>query len=243
MTLSKSILFVSDLHLDKNHPEITQKFLQLLSDIKPPVDALYILGDLFESWIGDDCEIPWHNDVVTALRNVTERGVPIYYLHGNRDFLLRKQFMQATGSHLLPDETRLDIYGEPVLIMHGDLLCTRDVGYLKSRKIIRNENYLRMFLLLPKFIREKVAVYLRNKSRKHTSRTAYEIMDVTQEEVVRVMEKNNVACLIHGHTHKPGRHKFQLQQQPAERIVLGAWHEHGNMLICYPSGEKQWMEW
>ena len=239
MTNTQRTLFISDLHLEKNRPEITQQFLQLLSEIKPPIDALYILGDLFETWIGDDHDIPEHGDVINALKAVTQQGLPIYFLYGNRDFLISKQFFRETGCQLLPDETRLSVYGQPVLIMHGDTLVTRDIAYMNARKKLRNRFLQRLFLCLPIGIRKKIADKAREKSMHHTSTTSYEIMDVTQDAVSRVMQKHEVNYLVHGHTHRPGIHKFTLQQEPAERIVLGAWHERGNVLVWEASGKKE----
>ena len=153
----RKTLFVSDLHLDESQPEITTQFLQLLHQLQPSVDALYILGDLFESWIGDDYEVPHYQQIITALKSVTARGTPIYFLYGNRDFLIGKKFLRETGCQLLPDETKIFLYGQPVLLMHGDTLCTKDIAYMKARKKMRNRYLQTLFLLLPLSVRINIA--------------------------------------------------------------------------------------
>jgi len=232
MIKSESTLFISDLHLDESQPAITQQFLQLLGEIRPPVvHALYILGDLFETWIGDDVGIPQHRKIIDAMKAASVRGVPIYFLCGNRDFLIGRQFLHETGCQLLQDESRLSIHGQQILLMHGDTLCTHDLAYMKARKILRNPVLRALFLCLPAGIRKKIAAFLRKKSRQHTSMTANEIMDVTEEEVLRILKKHNASLIVHGHTHRPGFHP--------ERIVLGAWHDYPNMLVWDENGEKK----
>jgi UDP-2,3-diacylglucosamine hydrolase len=240
MTTLKKTLFISDLHLDSQHPLITGWFLQLLKQDHSNVDALYILGDLFETWIGDDAKQEFHDEIIQALRTATQNGLPIYLMHGNRDFLIGRQFLQATGCQLLSDETIISLYGNNVLLMHGDTLCTRDTAYLKWRKIARNRLVQCLFLhLFPLHTRQKIANKMRAKSADYTQHAAAEIMDVTQEEVERVMKKHDVQFLIHGHTHQPNKHEFTLQQKPAMRIVLDAWHKQGNMLIWDSEGKKE----
>lgn len=228
----KKTLFISDLHLDENHPSITGHFLSLLNQCDTTVDALYILGDLFEAWIGDDDTTPFHQQITEALRAATKRGLPIFFIHGNRDFLIGRGFLKATGCQLLAEEEIIFLYGTPVLIMHGDTLCTRDMAYLKWRRIARNRFLQWLFLtLFPLNSRKKIANKMRAKSARYTQQASQEIMDVTQEEVVRVMEKHQVRFLIHGHTHKPGVHEFTIQHQPATRMVLGAWHNNASVLV------------
>jgi len=238
MSQSSRTLFISDLHLDQDSPDITRLFLQFLSDLKPS-DTLYILGDLFETWIGDDHDIPYHHDIIAALKTATQTGIPIYFLHGNRDFLISKRFIEATGCQLLPDETKLNLYGKSVLIMHGDTLCTSDIAYIRARKIMRNPFLKTIFLSLPINIRLRIAHHLRQKSMQHTATTAYEIMDVTEKEVSRIMQKHAVTTLIHGHTHRLGTHTFTRDETCSTRIVLGAWHEQGSVLIWNASGERE----
>lgn len=239
MKNSKKTLFISDLHLEESHPEITEIFLNLLKNCDSTVDQLYILGDLFETWIGDDDDSVFHRRIIQALHAATEKGLLIYLMVGNRDFLIGKKFLQKTGCKLLPDEKKIDLYGTPVLLMHGDTLCTRDVVYLNWRKKTRNPFMRTLFLLLPLSLRRKIAAKARAKSAAHTQSTQQEIMDVTHAEVERVMQKYNVNVLIHGHTHRPAIHEFSLQNKPATRIVLDAWHNHGSVLTWEENGNKK----
>lgn len=238
MIKTKSTLFISDLHLDKAQDKNYQQFLQLLNETQPPVDAVYILGDLFEAWIGDDHDLKEHPQIISALRSLTEKAVPVYFLHGNRDFLIGKEFFRQTGCQLLAQETKIQLYGQPVLIMHGDTLCTKDFAYIKARKKLRNPFLQAVFLMLPISLRKKIANEMRQKSMLHTSATSYEMMDVTPSEVMKVMQKHEVKFLIHGHTHRPAFHEVNSGQGKAERIVLGAWHDNGNVLVWEESGSK-----
>lgn len=242
MTQYRKTLFISDLHLDPATPHINQAFTQMLHSYDQTVDALYILGDLFEAWVGDDDDTPFHREIIQALNAAIKRGLKIYYLHGNRDFLIGKRFLQQSGCQLLGEEEQINLYGTPVLIMHGDTLCTQDKDYLKARKWLRNTYIQKLFLLLPIRIRRKIADGMRKQSMQHTSKVPSEWMDVTQDEVVRVMTKHDVKHLIHGHTHRPAFHHFFIQDKELLRIVLGAWHEKGNMLIWNETGEKSWVE-
>ena len=239
MPNSKKTLFISDLHLEENRPDITAIFLKLLKNCDSGVDRLYILGDLFETWIGDDDDAPFHRSIIQALHAATANGLAIYLMVGNRDFLIGKKFLAETGCLLLPDETKIDLYGTPVLLMHGDTLCTQDVAYLKWRRITTNPLVRAFFLFLPLSIRRNIAAKARTKSAAHTHSANLEIMDVTQAEVERVMQVHNVKVLIHGHTHRPAFYEFMLDGHPATRIVLDAWHEHGSVLIWNDDGTKK----
>lgn len=235
-------LFISDLHLDENHPKITQQFLWFLKQLNTSsIDALYILGDLFEAWVGDDDNANWHHEATQALQE-TSNKFPVYILHGNRDFLLGRRFAKKTGCIILPDETIINVYGQPVLLMHGDTLCTRDVAYLKARKKLRNPFIQTLFLLLPLSIRKKLAENMRSMSMQHTSNIPIELMDVTQSEVENKLRRHHVNYLIHGHTHQPGFHEFSLDETIVLRMVLGAWHSDGNVLVWDSSGKKEWLE-
>lgn len=236
-------LFISDLHLNPAEPAITAKFLQFLNDCDQSVSALYILGDLFDTWIGDDEQSTFQKEIIQGLKNATQNGLPIYFLYGNHDFLIGKQFLKQTGCQLIADEEKIFLYGTPVLLMHGDSLCTQDIQYLKARKLTRNVFLQKLFLLLPLSFRKKVAEKMHAKSHQHTSRVAMDIMDVTEDAVSAVMQKHEVLHLIHGHTHKPGQHELRLAGQKATRLVLGAWHAMGNQLIWYESGKKEMLEW
>lgn len=229
-------LFISDLHLDEQHPEMTGLFLKFLKTEAIHAEALYILGDFFETWIGDDDQSTFHDTIIQALREVTEQGIPVYFLHGNRDFLLGKKFFRQTGCKLLPDEYVINLYGTPTLLMHGDTLCTQDIAYLKFRKKARNIFFQKMFLLKSLKKRRLIAEDMREKSRQYTSTQPEYIMDVTPAEVERVMLKHGVKRLIHGHTHREAVHSLMVDGMQAERVVLGAWHGCGSMVVCDAKG-------
>lgn len=233
--------FVSDLHLNNERPDITGLFEQFLQNEARNADALYILGDLFDAWIGDDDQTAFHRRVITALAKVTASGVPVYFIHGNRDFLIGERFAAETGVILLPEEARIDLYGTPTLIMHGDTLCTLDTGYLRFRKIIRNPLLLRFLSWLPLGFRRYIATRLRagSKSQKELSEADLTRMDATDEAVEEALSRHQVTRLIHGHTHRPHVHQHQLPSgKTAERIVLGDWYEHGSVLEVHAEGFK-----
>lgn len=234
-----SKIFISDLHLEENRPTITELFLTFLKNTAKQAEALYILGDFFEVWIGDDDLSDFTQLIISALKNASKQGLPIYLMHGNRDFLLGKQFLRASGCQRLPDEYILNLYGSPTLLLHGDLLCTKDLTYLRFRKKSRNWFIQKLFLLKSVEKRKMIANRYRETSKTYTSTAAAHIMDVTQSEVIRLMQKYNVQHLIHGHTHREAVHTFQLNNQLATRTVLGAWHEHGCALICDKQGNKE----
>lgn len=244
MCKHQKIYFISDLHLDESHPKAIAQFLRLLNQCDASIDALYILGDLFEVWIGDDDNSTFYQAVISALKNVTQKGLPVYLLYGNRDFLIGKHFLHQTGCQLLPDEAKINIYNTPVLLMHGDTLCTNDVVYLQLRKKIRHPLLQKFFLLLPLKLRRQIANKMRAKSRHHTQTISLDVMDVVQEEVESKMKKHAVNLLIHGHTHRPGIHQFTMHDASASRIVLDAWHDRGNVFVWNETGEKElvWFE-
>lgn len=226
-------LFIADLHLCQEEPAITAGFLHFLQREAPHCDALYILGDLFEAWIGDDDPNPLHQQVARALRALP---VPVYFIHGNRDFLLGRRFAQACGMTLLPEEQVLTLYGHRLLIMHGDTLCTDDAGYLRFRAKVHNPWIQRLFLTLPLWIRKRIAARMRADSKQANQHKSQTIMDVNQEAVVATMLRQQVPLLIHGHTHRPAIHTLSLQGEPAQRAVLGAWHSRGSMIQLDASG-------
>lgn len=236
-----SKLFISDLHLEENRPDITDIFLRFLGGKAQEAQELYILGDLFEVWIGDDNRTDFNNLIIHAFQKATDAGLAIYIMHGNRDFLLGKKFFKATGCQPLSEEYLIDIYGERVLLMHGDTLCLEDEAYLKFRKKVRNKFFQTLFLWKSLKSRRAISENYRAKSKEYTSTAANNIMDVTQQEVENKMKQHNVKYLIHGHTHRQAIHKFQLNHQNAERIVLGAWHEKGNALSWDRSGKKEFI--
>lgn len=231
-----STLFVSDVHLNDSRPTIVRAFLDFLDQKARRADALFILGDLFDEWLGDDDDKSPHPQVCDALAALTASGLPVSVVHGNHDFLLGKDFARRTGCTLLGDHTVIDIYGTPTLIMHGDTLCTRDVKYQNFRKLARNRLVQRMFLSLSLAKRAEKAASISSESKKDVALKADDIMDVTDEAVTAIMRKHDVRHLVHGHTHRPAVHDFSLDGETATRIVLGDWYEHDSVLIWKPSG-------
>ncbi|TWX48355.1 UDP-2,3-diacylglucosamine diphosphatase [Colwellia hornerae] len=230
-TKNKSVTyFIADLHLAQNRPDITACFLSFLEKDAPNAETLYILGDLFEYWIGDDDKNPFVVEVALALKTLSMLGTDIYYIHGNRDFLLGKRYAKACGMTLLPEVDVIDLYGKPVVIMHGDTLCTRDIAYQAFRKKSRSWWWQAIIKNLPLFVRKNIAENYRLKSASATAMKSQEIMDVTETEVIAMLELHHCQLLIHGHTHRPNIHHIQANNLPAQRIVLGDWYEQGAWL-------------
>ncbi|MGO1463155.1 MAG: UDP-2,3-diacylglucosamine diphosphatase [Marinobacter sp.] len=227
-------LFISDLHLEESRPDITGAFLGFLEKKASGAEQLYILGDFFEAWIGDDERTPLQEQIATALRALSDGGTRIFVMHGNRDFLLGEDFCARAGATLLDDPTLIDLYGTPTLLMHGDSLCTADVDYQKFRTNMRNPQTQKLILARPLKDRQQMARQLREMSMATNQGKAEDIMDVTPEEVVRVMETHNVPRLIHGHTHRPAEHSPEVHGKTAKRIVLGDWDENVWWLIAKP---------
>ncbi len=223
-------LFVSDVHLDTTAEDATAQFLTFLREQAAGAEALYILGDLFEAWVGDDDEEPGNRRVCAALRELTEGGVACFALHGNRDFLLGPGFSARSGCHLLTDPIILELAAERVLLTHGDALCTDDHSYQGLRSIVRDPVWQRRFLALPRAHRERLADEARAGSRRHTARTVPDIMDVNPAAVTAAFRAASVSRIIHGHTHRPGVHELEVDGRPVQRIVLGAWYEQGSFL-------------
>jgi len=222
------ILLISDLHLQEERPDITRAFLDLLATRARDANALYILGDFFEAWIGDDGMTPFQASICQALRTLSDSGTQVFLMHGNRDFLIGKAFCKAAGCTLLRDPSVVDMGGEPVLLMHGDSLCTRDEAYMKLRRYLRNPLSLWILRHLPLSTRHKLARKLRSESKSQTRMKANDIIDVTPTEVPRIMRQHGVRTLIHGHTHRPAIHKLTLDDGSAgRRIVLGDWDRQG----------------
>lgn len=214
-------LFISDLHLDNKRPDILRAFLHFLEHDAPQAEALYILGDLFEAWVGDDDNDPAVDEIRQALRAVSDSGTALYFQHGNRDFLIGQRFAEQTGATLLPEEYALDLYGTPTLLMHGDSLCTGDTEYIKFRETqARNPEWQAQLLAQPLAARKQLAQGMREQSQSANANKADNIMDVTPDEVVRVMDKHGAELLIHGHTHRPAIHEVDAKRQ---RMVLGDW--------------------
>lgn len=224
------ILLISDLHLEEGRPDITRAFHGLLAGRARTAESLYILGDFFEAWIGDDAMSPFQRSICQALRALSDSGTKVFLMHGNRDFMIGKAFCKAAGCTLLKDPSVVNFNGEPVLLMHGDSLCTRDEAYMRMRRYLRNPMTLWVLRHLPLSTRHKLARKLRSESRAQTRMKANDIVDVTPDEVVRVMAESGVQTLIHGHTHRPAVHDVQLDGTTAQRIVLGDWDREGWLL-------------
>ena len=232
------ILFISDLHLDPSRPEITGAFLEFLRGEASEAEALYILGDLFEVWIGDDDPGELGEQVAAALRRLHEAGIPCYFQHGNRDFLLGRRFARQAGLTLLPRRKVLELYGKPTLLMHGDLLCTRDKAYQRFRLLAQNPFSKFVLRHLPLSKRRDIARGLRQRSTKATTVKSEYIMDVTAEEVLREINHHGVVQLIHGHTHRPAEHHLDCALGECRRYVLGDWHDRGWVLRATPEELK-----
>jgi UDP-2,3-diacylglucosamine hydrolase len=224
------ILLISDLHLEEERPDIARAFLGLLAGRARTAESIYILGDFFEAWIGDDAMSPFQRSICQALRTLSDSGTKVFLMHGNRDFMIGKAFCKAAGCTLLKDPSVVTFNGEPVLLMHGDSLCTRDEAYMRMRRYLRNPLTLWVLRHLPLSTRHKLARKLRSESRAQTRMKANDIVDVTPDEVVRVMAESGVKTLIHGHTHRPAVHTVQLDGATAQRIVLGDWDREGWLL-------------
>ncbi len=227
-------LFISDLHLDDRRPQTTALLQTFLQDEAMNADALYILGDLFEFWLGDDVPSKCSLEVATALSRLADRGVPCYFMHGNRDFLLQEAYAISAGMTLLPEEHVADLYAEQVLLMHGDSLCTDDIPYQQFRTLVRTPAWQQDFLARTPQERLQVALQARDASAKHKDSVDMDIMDVNQDEVIGAFESHGVYRMIHGHTHRPATHELEVNGQAAQRIVLGDWYTQGSVLRVKP---------
>jgi UDP-2,3-diacylglucosamine hydrolase len=232
-------LFISDLHLDGSRPDITDQFLEFLRNEASHAEALYILGDLFEAWIGDDDPDADKQRAIAGLRDLTSKGVPCYVMHGNRDFLLGKRFCQAAGTRLLADGTIIQLYGERVLLMHGDTLCIDDHAYQRLRRIVRNPVVKFVLRTLSLAQRQKLAQKMRAGSKAHieaADRNASYIMDVNAQAVIAAFQQRQVHYIVHGHTHRPAIHEVRVGDDTVTRIVLGDWYDQGSVLRWNASG-------
>lgn len=224
-------LFVSDVHLSAGRPEIVDAFENFLHQQARRADAIYILGDLFDEWLGDDDDRPPHPRITKALAALSLSGVPVGIMHGNHDFLLGAAFEKASRCRLIQDPSVIEVNGTRVLLMHGDMLCTLDVDYQKFRKTVRDPDVQSEFLDLSLEDRVQRATELRGRSRKAMRLKPKDIMDVTPEAVVDAMRQHNVRHFIHGHTHRPAVHQLNVAGESAVRIVLGDWYEQDSVLI------------
>ena len=239
MSVPRHSLFASDLHLDSEAPWAIDAFLAFLDGPARSAEALYLLGDLFEVWVGDDDDNPDNARACAGLARLTASDVAVYVLHGNRDFLLGEAFAQRTGVKLLPDPVLVDLYGTPTLLSHGDVFCTEDPAYQELRSIVRRPVWQRRFLALPLAARRELASAARAGSKAHTQRTIPTIMDVNPEAVSRAMRVTGARRLIHGHTHRPAVHPFVVDGMSAERVVLAPWYEAASCVGVSASGVRE----
>lgn len=234
---NRPALFISDLHLDRQRPDSVSLFKRFLREIAPTACALYILGDFFEAWVGDeDLADPFHGEIVTALRALSDSGLLVYFLHGNRDFLAGADFAHAAGLTLLPDPTCIDLFGTPTLLSHGDIFCTDDAPYQAFRSQVREPAWQAEFLARPLQERHTLARALRERSEQAKAGKKPEIMDVNASVVSRLALDMDVKRIIHGHTHRPARHEFRVADRIVERWVLPDWYETGGYLRCDAEG-------
>ncbi len=231
-------LFISDLHLEAGRPEIGAQLLSFLAGEAREADVLYILGDLFESWVGDDDVDADQLRVLEALRALTDTGVPCFVMHGNRDFLLGEDFCARAGVRLLADPVILTLYGERVLVMHGDALCTDDAAYQRLRATVRDAQWQRRFLALPRAARRALAGAARAGSQAHTAAMDTAITDVNADSVALALRRAGTATLLHGHTHRPAIHALTVDGRACTRIVLGDWYTQGSILSWDSGGPE-----
>lgn len=225
------ILFVSDLHLDATAPDAVAQFCRFLQHDARNAASLYILGDLFETWIGDDDDETARDAVCLALQGLVKSGTPCYVLRGNRDFLLGPEFEIRTGCTILPDPALLQVGAVHAVISHGDLLCSADTAYQQFRSLARSPWFQADFLHLPVSTRRALALLARASSREHTRQMRSAIMDVETAAVEAMLRCGGSSLLIHGHTHRPAIHRLQVDGRPATRIVLGDWYHQGSCLV------------
>jgi len=232
-------LFISDLHLTEERPEATERFIAFLEDKARAAEALYILGDFFEYWIGDDdLGEPFNAVVAGLLADLTRRGVPVYLMHGNRDFLIGERFCAATGARLLQDPVVQTIQGEKTLLVHGDTLCTDDLDYQAWRRKARDPAFQADFLAKPLPERRRAVGQMREKSKQVVQEKTAEIMDVNDEAVRQALRRHGVRRLIHGHTHRPGRHALEVDGERCERWVLPDWYGRGGYVEVGSRGPR-----
>ena len=233
-----STLFVSDLHLEAERPDIGNQFVQFLKTDAMEADDLYILGDLFEAWVGDDDPNAHYAKIKMAIRNVVDKGIPVYFMHGNRDFMIGRQFANDTGVEILKDPYPISMYGQKALLSHGDAMCLDDVQYQRVRAMVRNPDWQASMLAKPLKERLRIAEDARRQSLERTQNLSMNIMDVNPDEVTRVIKEYGVDVLVHGHTHRPDVHTVNLGNRKAKRIVLGDWYQQGSVLRWNLQGPK-----
>lgn len=234
----KKTVFVADIHLEETRQDISELFFQLLARFQEEeVERCYILGDLFEYWLGDDCASLLAKKVAKHINQASQQGCEFYFIHGNRDFLIQQQYAASCNMQLLDEHVVIDLHGKPTLIAHGDTFCTDDIEYMAFREKVRGTDWQEKIQRLPKFIRKLKAKKLRKQSQTAKQNKTLTIMDVNQQTVERIMKQNHVLQLIHGHTHRPAVHQdFSIDGQPASRYVLGDWFQQGSVLLADNNG-------
>ena len=232
--------FIADLHLSENRPDISAAFFDFLNThiLNKNVDALYILGDFFEVWVGDDYITALSADVAKHLKAVSDSGTPVYFIHGNRDFIMRKQYADMAGMTLLAEQTVIDLYGTPTVILHGDEMCTQDTEYQNFRKKSRGWWWPKLMLAMPLWYRKKIARNAREKSKLSQADKPIEILDVVDDAVLSTFANHNVTNMIHGHTHRPNVHTYEVNKQTLTRTVLGDWYTQGSYLVVTPHSQE-----
>ncbi|MBU2713394.1 UDP-2,3-diacylglucosamine diphosphatase [Zooshikella harenae] len=225
-----SVLFISDLHLQVKRPDLTSAFTQFLIEQAPQATSLYILGDLFDTWLGDDAMDSLQQEITSQIKQLADNGTAVYFMHGNRDFMIGEHFAALAGLQLLNDPCIITLGDQPVLLSHGDQLCTADKDYMAFRQYIRNPATIQKLLSLSVAERIAMAENIRAQSQAANQAKTDEIMDVTLAEVEKLMAEHDVQWFIHGHTHRPAIHALTINQRPAQRIVLGDWDKKGWVL-------------
>jgi len=231
-------LFISDLHLEAERPDIARQFLDFLQTDASEADALYILGDLFEAWVGDDDPNTHYFTIKRALRKLVDSSIPVYFMHGNRDFMIGREFANETGVEVLKDPHRTNLYGQKALLSHGDVFCTDDVQYQKIRAMTRDPEWQAKMRAKPLKERLRIAEEARRQSLEQTLNLSMNIMDVNQDEIKNAIIKYGVDVLLHGHTHRPDVHTVDLGGRKAKRIVLGDWYQQGSVVRWNMRGPK-----
>lgn len=228
--------FVADLHLTDECPATTGRFFRFMQEEAAGADALYILGDLFEAWVGDDHDEQVARDAAHRLRSLADAGTPVYFMHGNRDFMLAARYAAQSGMTLVSDPARIDLYGTPTLLMHGDTLCTDDLAYQTFRRRVRHPLTQAVLQRLPLSLRRRLARQARAGSESAKAGKTAGVMDVNLDEVSRVMREHHACRLIHGHTHRPAQHALALDGHDCERWVLPDWHARWGYVVCDAAG-------
>jgi UDP-2,3-diacylglucosamine hydrolase len=224
-------LFISDLHLTPSRTDITECFIRFMREEAAKADALYVLGDLFEFWIGDDDNSRFSRSIKNEFKALTDSGVPCYFIHGNRDFLVGKRFSKETGVVLLDEVAVIDLYGTKAVVLHGDTLCTDDHSYQAYRKKVHQPWLQWIFNRMPMFIKKKIVAKVQQDIGQDKQKKSLEIMDVNQSEVENVLSQTKTSIMIHGHTHRPNVHRINALGKKKTRIVLGDWYEQGSVLV------------